>query len=74
MKIFSVRQRVRARVESLKGQVWLNIIIWIVMKYQDFSFYWKIISSSRAVNYTVFLSFTFEDIGVAMVTNMISPL
>ena len=36
------------------------------MKYQDFSFYWKIISSSRAP------SFTREDIAVAMVTNMIS--
>ena len=43
------------------------------MKYQDFSFYWKIISSSRAVK-ILFLSFTCEDIGVAMVTNMISQL
>ena len=40
------------------------------MKYQDFSFYLKIISSSRAVK-ILFLSFTCEDIGVAMVTNMI---
>ena len=39
------------------------------MKYQDFSFYWKIISSSRAVK-ILFLSFTCEDIGVAMVTNI----
>ena len=36
------------------------------MKYQDYSFYKKIISSSRAV------SFTCEDIGVAVATNMIS--
>ena len=43
------------------------------MKYQDFSFYWKIISSSRAVK-ILFLSFTCEDIGVAKVTNMISQL
>ena len=43
------------------------------MKYQDFSFYWKIISSSRAVK-ILFLSFTCEDIGVAMVTKMISQL
>ena len=43
------------------------------MKYQDFSFYEKIISSSRAVR-ILFLSFTCEDIGVAMVTNMISQL
>ena len=43
------------------------------MKYQDFSFYWKIISSSHAVK-ILFLSFTCEDIGVAMVTNMISQL
>ena len=43
------------------------------MKYQDFSFYWKIISSWRAVK-ILFLSFTCEDIDVAMVTNMISQL
>ena len=43
------------------------------MKYQDFSFHEKIISSSRAVK-ILFLSFTCEDIGVAMVTNMISQL
>ena len=43
------------------------------MKYQDYSFYYKIISSSRAVK-ILFLSFTCEDIGVAMVTNMISQL
>ena len=43
------------------------------MKYQDFSFYLKIISSSRAVK-ILFLSFTCEDIGVAMVTNKISQL
>ena len=40
------------------------------MKYQDFSFYLKIIPLSRAVK-ILFLSFTCEDIGVAMVTNMI---
>ena len=43
------------------------------MKYQDCSFYYKIISSSRPVKIP-FLSFTCEDIGVAMVTNMISQL
>ena len=43
------------------------------MKYQDFSFYWKIISSSPVVK-ILFLSFTCEDIGVTMVTNMISQL
>ena len=43
------------------------------MKYEDFSFYWKIISLSRAVK-ILFLSFTCEDIDVAMVTNMISQL
>ena len=43
------------------------------MKYQDSSFDLKIISSSRAVK-ILFLSFTCEDIGVAMVTNMISQL
>ena len=43
------------------------------MKYQDFSFYQKIRSSSGAVK-LLFLSFTCEDIGVAMVTNMISQL
>ena len=43
------------------------------MKYQDFSFYWKIISSLCAGK-ILFLSFTCEDIGVAMVTNMISQL
>ena len=42
-------------------------------KYQDFSFYWKIISLSRAVK-ILFLSFTCEDIGVALVINMISQL
>ena len=42
-------------------------------KYQDFSFYWKIISLSRAVK-ILFLSFTCEDIGVTMITNMISQL
>ena len=40
---------------------------------QDFSFYWRIIFSLRAVK-ILFLSFTCEDIGVAMVTNMISQL
>ena len=44
------------------------------MKYQDFSFYKKIISSSRAVKILIFLSLTCEDIGVAMVNNMISQL
>ena len=43
------------------------------MKYQDFSFYWKIASSSPAAK-ILFLSFTCEDIGVDMVTNMISQL
>ena len=43
------------------------------MKYQDFSFYYKIISSSRAGK-ILFLSFTCEDIGFAMVANMISQL
>ena len=43
------------------------------MKYQDFSCYQKIISSSDAVK-ILFLSFACEDIGVAMVTNMISQL
>ena len=43
------------------------------MKYQDLSFYYKIVSSSPAVK-ILFLSFTSEDIGVAMVTNMISQL
>ena len=38
------------------------------MKYQDFSFYKKIISSPCAVK-ILFLSFTCEDIDVAMVTN-----
>ena len=37
------------------------------------SFLEKVISSSRAVK-ILFLSFTCEDIGVAMVTNMISQL
>ena len=36
-----------------------------------FSFYLKIISSSRVVK-ILFLSFTCKDIGVAMVTNMVS--
>ena len=40
------------------------------MKYQDFSFYQKIISSLRAVK----ILLGYEDIGVAMVTNMISQL
>ena len=43
------------------------------MKYQDFPFYQKIISSSRAVK-ILFLSLTFEDIGVAMAANMINQL
>ena len=43
------------------------------MKCQNFSFYQKIICSSRAVK-ILFLPFTCEDIGVAMVTNMISQL
>ena len=43
------------------------------MKYQDFSFYSKIISSSRTVK-ILFLSFTCEDIAVAMVTNMITNI
>ena len=40
------------------------------MKYQDFCFYWKIISSSHAAK-MLFLSSTCEDIGVAMVTNIL---
>ena len=43
------------------------------MKYQDFSFYEKIMSSSLAVK-ILFSSLTCENIGVAMVTNMISQL
>ena len=43
------------------------------MTYQDFSFYWKIISSPHAVK-ILFLSFTCEDIGVTMATNAISHL
>ena len=43
------------------------------MKYQDFSLYLLIISSSRAVKIPL-LSFTSEDIGVAMVTNVIRQL
>ena len=43
------------------------------MKYQDFSFLYKVISSPRAVK-ILFLSFKCEEIGVAMVTNMISQL
>ena len=39
--------------------------------YIDFFFYQKYISSSRAVK-ILYLSFTCEDIGVAMVTNMLS--
>ena len=42
-------------------------------KYQDFSFYQRIIFTSRAVK-ILFLSFTREDIGVVMVTNMVSKL
>ena len=40
-------------------------------KYQNFSFYYKFISSSHAVK-ILFLSFTCEDIGVAIVTKMIT--
>ena len=43
------------------------------MKYQDFSFLYKVISSPRALK-ILFFFFTCEDIGVAMVTNMISQL
>ena len=43
------------------------------MKNQDFSFLQKGISSPRAVK-ILFLSFICEEIGVAMVTNMISRL
>ena len=43
------------------------------MKDQDFSFNYKIIPSSRAVK-ILFLSFTCEDIDVAMVTNIINQL
>ena len=39
------------------------------MKYQDFPLYEKIISLSFAVK-ILFLSYTCEDIGVAMVTNI----
>ena len=48
-----------------------NFIIKILMEFQDFSFDLKIISSSRAVK-ILFSSFACEDLGVAMVTNMIS--
>ena len=41
------------------------------MKYRDFSFYKEIISSSSAVR-ILLLSFTCEDISVAVVTNIIS--
>ena len=43
------------------------------MKYQDFSFCQKIIPSSRAEK-ILFFFFTCEDIGVAIVTNLISQL
>ena len=43
------------------------------MRYQDFSFYYKIISLPRAAK-ILFLSFTCEDIGVVMVTKMINQL
>ena len=43
------------------------------MTYQDFSFYWKIISLPHALK-IIFLSLTCEDIGVTMVTNVISHL
>ena len=43
------------------------------MKYQDFSFCQKIISSLCAVK-ILYLSFTCDNIGVAMVTNIISQL
>ena len=39
------------------------------MKHQDFSFYLKIISSLSAAK-KLFLSFTCEDIVVAMITNI----
>ena len=39
------------------------------MKYQDFPLYEKIISLSCAVK-ILFLSYTCEDIGVAMITNI----
>ena len=42
----------------------------LLYRHQDFSFY---ISSSHAVK-ILFLTFTCEDLGVAMVTNMISQL
>ena len=45
------------------------------MKYQDFSFYKTIIHVSLwHIVKILFLSFTYEDIGTAMVTNMISQL
>ena len=43
------------------------------MRYQDFSFYKKNISSPRAVK-ILFLYFICEDIGVAMVTNTTSQI
>ena len=43
------------------------------MKYQKFSFDYRIISSSRLVK-ILFLSFKCENIGVAVVTNMIGQL
>ena len=48
-------------------------IIQTLMKYQDFFIYKKMISSPRALK-ILFLSFTREDIGVAMVTNIIAQL
>ena len=42
-----------------------KFILQILMKNQDFSFYLKTISSSRAVK-ILFISFMCEDIGVAM--------
>ena len=48
----------------------ISFIIWILMKYQDFSCYYKITSSAHAVK-ILFLSFTSEDIVVATVTYII---
>ena len=56
-------------IAEVSSYVLKYFIIWVLMKYQDK----KIISSSRAVK-ILFLSFTCEDIGVAMVTYMISQL
>jgi len=68
-EVFSRMQKVAWKVSGTQGTNRDQFITEMLMKYQDFSFYQKIISSSRAVK-ILFLSFTSEDIGVAMVTNV----